>query len=418
MEARIAAVHTSGHIGPSQKIVDAYLDHLRGLAPFDLGVAQRYLLLASQVPGVWIKTSLRPSAEGGGTLDLDVELGRKPSNSAVAVQNTGPNTLGPWSAATRMDLNSFTAFGERTSVTVSRTIPDPEQWIVQLAEEARIGDAGAKAQAFLGFAASRPGGALAPLNLRGRSVLGSAQIQYPIVESPRQSLALSAGLEAVDQRTIIPRGGVLSEDRLRVVWLRADGRVARTSSRGLTAAGNASVELRKGLAGVGASRRDDPDRSRAEGRADAWVMRFEGQGHVTYQGVDVALRSQAQYADRPLLGYEEQAVGRLTIGQGYEPAVLSGDRAAAAELKLRATPFRASDQIRLAPFLLFDSALVANLDAGARQRTLRSAAVGLEAQFPHGMRAKLACAYPFDNPFPRSPMEPSPRVLFEFVLAQ
>lgn len=417
-EARIVALRVRGDVGPAQDRVEAYLDRLRGMTPFDLDTAQRYLLLANDVPRVRVAAALRPSAEGRGAIDLEVQLSRDPVNALVAAQNTGSESLGPWSVLTRVDLNSFTAFGERTTLIAYRTAPENEQWIGQLVEEARFGSRGLVGRVSLAYGQSRPGGLLAPLKLRGVSVVGTAELRYPLVRLRRQSLYAASGVDVVSQKTAFPGGDVLADDQLRVAWARLSGDFSRNLGRRLGVAGTGELELRKGFSVLGASKAGDQGLSRFQGRPDAWLARFEGETHVTWRALDLGLRAQAQYANRPAVAYEELAIGDLTIGRAYEPAVLSGDRAVAAEVKLQIRPLRVLGRATLSPFVFADIGYVKNLDIGARSRVLRSAGLGVEAQLPYGIRANVGWGYPFDKPFPTSPTKPPQRVLFQLVVAQ
>ncbi|MFL5297547.1 MAG: ShlB/FhaC/HecB family hemolysin secretion/activation protein [Phenylobacterium sp.] len=417
-EARIVAVRVHGDIGAGQDRVEAYLERLRGMTPFDLDTAQRYLLLANDVPGVRVSAALRPSAEGRGAIDLEVALARQPIDYLAAVQNNGSESLGPWSGLGRVDLNSFTAYGERSTLIGYHTLTDNEQWIVQVVEEARFGSDGLLGRASVAYGQSRPGGLLAPLQLQGESFVATGEVRYPLIKLRRYSVTLAAGMDAITQTTSFPGGDRLADDRLRVVWTRASGEFVRPLSESLSASGAGELELRKGLAALGASQAGAPTLSRVQGKPDAWLVRFDGEGHLTYRWLDFGLRAQAQYADAPLLSYEEQALGDLTIGRGYEPAVLSGDRAAAAELKLQVRPLPVLARTTLSPFAFFDAGHVSNLDTGSQGRTLRSAGVGVDGRFPYGLRASLAWAAPFDKPFPSSPTKPGQRVLFQLVLAR
>lgn len=419
VEARIVSVRVRGDVGPAQDKVEAYLDKLRGLAPFDLRTAQRYLLLANDVPGVRISAALRPSAAGRGAIDLDVQVSRSPYDLVSAVQNTGSDSLGPWSALARADLNSFTPFGERTTLVAYRTVPDDEQWIVELIEEARFGSSGLLGRVSLAYGKSHPGDVLKPLALQGDSLIFTPEVQYPIVKLKRLTLNAGAGLDLVDQKTKFPGGGLLADDRLRVVWasLSGDYLQALFDDRVL-ASGKANLQLRKGLSGLGASKTGDADLSRIDGRPDAWVARLESDNQIANRFGAVGLRIQAEYAGKPLLSYEELAVGDLTIGRGYEPAVLSGERVVAAELKLNPQEIRFGDSWSVTPFAFCDASRVENLDPGSKSRTLRSAGVGVDARLPYGLRANLAWAHPFDKPFPSQPEKPNDRLLFQLVVVQ
>src|SRR5204862_1216006 len=127
------------------------------------------LALAGDVPGVSIAPLLRASPAGHGAVDLEVTVTRDPVQAFGLVQNTGAESLGRWSALARVDFNSFTANGERTSLVVLRTIGG-EQQVVQLLEEARLGSEGLVGRLSVASGTSRPGGELASLDLEGRSL--------------------------------------------------------------------------------------------------------------------------------------------------------------------------------------------------------------------------------------------------------
>ncbi len=189
-------------------------------------------------------------------------------------------------------------------------------------------------------------------------------------------------------------------------------------------AADTSVEFRKGLSGLGASKPGAPALSRVEGKPDAWVIRVEGQSGVRMDplgaGLPLALsvRYQAQYTDKPLLSYEEQAVGDLTIGRGYDPAAVSGDRAAGAELKLQAGPVPVVRGFALAPYAFYDAARLWNLDRGSENRTIRSCGGGAELRTPYGVRVDLAYAKPLDRPYSSALTKPPARVLLQVVIAR
>ncbi len=417
-EARIVAVRVRGDIGPGQDRVEAYLDRLRGMTPFDLDTAQRYLLLANDVPRVRVAAALRPSAEGQGAIDLEVQLSRDPVNYLVAAQNTGSDSLGPWSVLGRVDLNSFTKYGERTTLIGYRTVTPNEQWIAQVIEEARFGASGLTGRVSIAYGQSRPGGLLAPLKLQGVSLVGTAEARYPVIRLRRYSVYASAGIDFVAQKTSFPGGDVLADDQLRVVWSRLQGDFARGVGRHFAISGNGELEARKGFSVLGGSKAGDPGISRTQGQPDAWLVRFEGETHLTHRWFDLGLRTQAQSANRPTLAYEELAVGDLTIGRGYEPAVLSGDRAASAEAKLQVRPPPLIKGLTLIPFAFADASYVKNLDVGSETRKLRSAGAGIEVRLPYGVRAQVEWARPFDKPFPNAPDKPADRVLFQLLVAR
>jgi hemolysin activation/secretion protein len=432
VEAQIIQVRYHGDIGPVQAKVEAYLNHLRGLAPFDLDTAQRYLLLANQLPGVRAMASLSHStaenAPSGG-LDLDITLTREAVDEAAAVQDYNSKTLGRWTAVGRVDFNSFTKFGERTSLIAYSTINNTSQQVVEGIEQARIGSSGLMAQGSFAFGLSHPTDVLAPLHLVGHSYVGTFELDDELVVLKRLKFTLGAGMDIVDQATDFEQGGVLSDDALRVAWVKADTGVQRPI--GLTLfgdylsfTGDLDVQLRKGLHILGASAANAQDLSRIQGQSDAFVARTVAEGTLSGRPFtsgmpfDLTAHVEAQYADRPLLAYEQQAIGNLTVGRGYDPASATGDRVIAGELRLRVGPFGLGRRkaFSFAPYGFYDIARVDNLALGSINVTVHSAGGGVELRFPHNIRLDVAYAHPFDRPVPAAQSLPPDRVLVQLVV--
>jgi hemolysin activation/secretion protein len=434
LEARIVSVRvrTTGEksdIGPAQDRVEAYLEKLRGLTPLDLETAQRYLALANSVPGVRISSALRASPEGLGAVDLEVTVERDPVSFAAVVQNTGSESLGPWSALVRADLNGFTSYGERTSLIGYHTISG-EQQILQVIEEARLGGEGLVGRGSFSYGLSHPGDILAPLKLKGTSIVATAEVSYPIVRLIRPySLWTEAGFDFIDQKIVFGGGGDLSNDKLRVAFARVRGIYNQPfAGTPFRMYGDAVVEGRKGFSFLGGSKAGDVGLSRLQGDPSAYTVRADGRLHFEWsRWLDLGLEGQAQYATKPLLAYEEIAAGTLTIGLGYPPSVLSGDKGVMGRVRL-AGPRLDLWRLSLRPFGFYDIARLSNFDAGSTTRTLHSEGGGAEAELPIralpfglgplGIRASVAYAKPLDKPFESAPQKPPSRVLFTLTLTR
>ncbi|MGZ8370903.1 MAG: POTRA domain-containing protein, partial [Caulobacteraceae bacterium] len=143
IEAQVVNVRVRGDIGPAQEAVERYVEKLRGMQPFDMQKAQRYLLLASDIPGVSMRAAIRPSTSGErGAVDIDVSVTRDAYDAVANVQNLGSKAVGRWGGLLRGEADSFTRYGEATSITAFRTIEANEQWLVQAASSGRFGGEG------------------------------------------------------------------------------------------------------------------------------------------------------------------------------------------------------------------------------------------------------------------------------------
>jgi hemolysin activation/secretion protein len=414
IEARVVSVRVRGDAGPAQAKVEAYLERLRGLQPFDLDVAQRYLLLASDVPGVQLQASLRPSSQGRGAVDLEVNVSRDPVDVVVNAQNFGSRSIGRWGGLVRTDFDGFTPYGDRTSVVLYSTLESDEQRIIQVLEELRIGDDGWLARGSLAYARTKPGDVLEELGLESDSFVANIEAAYPLIRKRRRNLNLLAGLDYVNQETTVEGAAVLTDDRVRVVYGRVEGN-ARSWLSEIPTEASLGFELRKGLDILDASQAGAPTLSRLEGNPEATVWRVDAQADFQLParfGAGVAL--QAQFTDEPLLSYEQITIGNLTIGRGYDPSSVTGDRGMAASFELRAGPFPVTPWLQAQGFGFYDAARVEDLSVNGEERTVRSTGAGVRFSARHGGRQynlDVVYAQPLDKTSDLAASKPSSRVL-------
>jgi len=435
--AKIISVRFDGDdIGPAQAKAEAYLNHLRRQDKFDLDSAQRWLLLVNDIPGVQANAKIVHSTTPGAPpegLDLLVTIRRTPIDEFGLISNVNAKTLGPWNAIARVDLNSLTSWGERTSLIAYTTLGNNRQEVAQIIETAKIGDSGLFGQASFAWGHSRPGDILHTLDLTGNSYIGTVEFDYPLVRLQRESFILAGGMDFINQTTTFKTGEALSDDSLRVAWLRADSSFAATDrpvgDNLMTTTADLSVEGRKGLDVLGASVEGAEALSRTGGRSDAWVVRGEGHASLKIVPEDVkllpitfSLHFIGQWSDRVLLAYEEQAIGNLTIGRGYDPNSASGDRVASGEFLIELGPMAPWRFVRVTPYAFYDLAYVGYLEQGQTDVTLRSLGGGLELRFPydargHTVRMDLGYAKPLDRPIPSAMEKPDGRFLIQIIIA-
>jgi hemolysin activation/secretion protein len=419
VEARIASVNYHGDAGPAQKQVARFLDNLRGMAPVDLDVAQRYLLLASDVPGARIQSLLKPSSAGPGALDLDITVSRDAVDGSVVAQNYGSKTVGRDLTLARLDLNGFTGLGERTSIVGYGTLSSDEQRVIQVVERFFIGGDGLAADFSGSWAWTRPGDVLKPLELEGESFAGGLRLTYPLMRHRRRNLNIGVGLDWIDQKVEFGGGAaVLTDDNLRVFFVRLDGHYAPAGLAANSVAMTGVLELRQGVHSLGASRYGELTASRFLGVPDATVMRAEGEIGGRLAGPVIGkLKAAWQHTDDPLLSYEEYGVGNLTIGRGYDPSVISGDRAVSASVEISTVPLSlAGGRAAWRPYAFYDVAELTNIGFGAGELDLTSAGIGVRAQVTSRVAFDLTWAKPFDSPFGVGDA-PSSRVLISLSAA-
>jgi hemolysin activation/secretion protein len=416
LAARLARVQVRGDAGASEDLLARYLSKLQGQEVFNLLDAERALLLAREIPGLDARLTLRPG-EANGEVVGEVTVRRTPVMFDFNAQNFGTDDVGPIGLVARARFNGLTGFGDQTSLSFYTTGDAREQRIFQVGHEMRLGGDGLKLGASYTHAWTRPD--LAALPIQSVTRVTSLYASYPVTLRQAERLVVTGGVDVIDQNINLT-GVPLNRDRLRVLMVRSEHSWVDPASvagrSGYSAAeprwGVATVtEWRKGLAGLGASDPCGPlgaacfapgvtPPTRIEGRADAFLVRWNAQAEWRpTQDLTIALLPRAQWADKPLMAYEEFSVGNFTVGRGYDPGTLIGDRGAAfsAEARVRSLIPESRTAMALQPFLFFDAAWVWNKDvalAGVGAQSLFSAGGGMRIAFGDLARLDVALALP------------------------
>ena len=419
IEAHVVNVRVRGDVGPAQAAVERYAEKLRGMTPFDMAKAQRYLLLASDVPGLRVRAAIRPSTSGErGAVDIDLNVTRDGPTAIASVQNSGSKSTGRWGGLVRGEMAGYTAYGESTSLTAFHTLDSNEQWLVQLAETARFGSEGLTTGGSITYGESRPGGALKPLDLKSRSIVGNLEAAYPFLRSRNQNLNLAGGLDIVDQKTTSGLAGLLSRDKLRVAYAHADGDY-RTEFAQRPTLLSGGVTLRKGLSILGGSDAGDAFITRAQAKPDAWTLRAQGGADIALSDrLSASVRAQAQYSDDILLPYEQMALGGLTVGRGYDPAALLGDKGISGAFEVRYGALQLHPKVLASPYGFIDAGYVVNNKTSVtfleKDRSLTSIGAGVTFRLFNRANLEVTYAHPLHATNPGG-QRPGDRVLVQLT---
>ena len=345
--ARVTAIRARGETRGAERKLQDYLGKLTENEIFDRNQAERYLLLARDLPGYNVQLTLKPAGTAPGELVGEVTVLRQPFTVDATIQNYAASATGPWGGQIRASAYGLTGLGDATTLSFYSTSDFEEQQILQASHEFRPGSEGLVLSGQFTYAWTRPDlGTATPAGvaLEAETLFAGIAAEYPLRRSQGSSVWLGAGFDLINQDVdlIVP----ISRDRLRVLWARGrfDAVDLTRSLPGWRASGE--LELRQGLdildatdgclgaacpAGFAAP-------SRFDGRADATVIRTRLSGELAL-GTDFAFafEPRAQYAFRPTLAFEEFTTGNYTVGRGYDPGALTGDSGVGLRTELRGT---------------------------------------------------------------------------------
>jgi hemolysin activation/secretion protein len=343
--AHLTQVRVRGDAAGAEAILAGYLNRLTRQPLFNRFEAERYLLLASDLPGYTVRLTLRPAGTAPGDVIGDVTVERMPAYVDFVVQNGGSHALGPWGGLLRAQLFGLTGLADRTSLSLYSTADLKEQQTVQLEHDMRLGDQGLGLSGSFAYAWAKP--SIADARVLSRTLLASTELDYPFVRHQAETIRGSVGFDFINQTVEVDRAP-FSQDRLRVAFARfgIDAAGTRFPDPGYSGANPpwhvfSLLEFRQGVDAFGATDCSAPDRcslptSRPAGHPDAAVVRWTFNSELRpAPKFTFALNLRAQYAWKPLLSFEQFAAGNYTVGRGYDPGALLGDRGWGSQIELR-----------------------------------------------------------------------------------
>jgi hemolysin activation/secretion protein len=117
------------------------------------------------------------------------------------------------------------------------------------------------------------------------------------------------------------------------------------------------------------------------------------------KNIAFSLAPRVQYAKKALLSFEEFSTGNYTVGRGYDPGILSGDRgvAAAGEIKVGSLVPKTSKSVALQGYVFGDAAVVWNRDSDLRAlnpQKLYSAGGGVRVGYGQRINLDVGAAVP------------------------
>ena len=413
--ARIAEVRVHGEAGPFRPTLAKLIDDLQRLDPLNERDAERLLLLAGDVPGLDVQLSLRPRGSAPGDVIGDLNVLAKRVTVLANAQNYGSRALGRETGYARVDVNALIVPGDTLYLGGSTTAQLREQQVAQFGYRAILNSSGLSAGPRLTYAWSRPD--VGAADLRSRSIIGGFDVTQPLIRSVNRNLSASVGFEAIEQQIrFYAAGGFdpVNLDRLRDAYVRVDGRLSERRPDGLeNFALGGSVEVRKGLDIFGATERGQRFASRIEGDPEAWIARgsFGLLGRID-RTFSVAHTVLGQWSNNPLLNFDEQALGNLTVGLGYDPGANSADRFVGVHSEARAD-FPLGRRVGVQLYAFGDNVWLWNLDSFSTEndRHLRSVGGGVRARLPGPMVLEVTYARPLDRALSFQPKRAPDRLL-------
>ena len=419
---RLTAVRVRGGVGRAERTIGLYLERLTQSEVFNTFEAERYLLLAGDLPGYDVRLALQPKPGFPGELLGEVAVVKTAVDADLTVQNFGSQALGPVGALLRAQIYGLTGLGDRTSLSVFTTADLKEQQTVQVGHDFRLGSEGLTFGGNLVYSRGRPDLGDQNIDVDARTLIANIEATYPFVRRQTRTFRGAIGVELINQEVDL-NDLKLTRDRLRVAYGRLEYQTFDDASNAYESGYSpfeprwrlgGLAEVRQGLDVLDASKDCRGNLgaclatgvvppSRIEADPTATLVRFEGYGEFRPRPkLTFALGVRTQFTGDPLLSFEEYSAGNYTVGRGYDPGTILGDSGAGfqAEVRIGSIAPVARNDLAVQPYAFFDAAWVWNKDpsqSGTNPQDLSSVGAGVRTDWGNRLRSDLFLAVPLER---------------------
>ena len=342
LEGYIGDVFVDSPNSASTRLIEKLMAPVPKERPAKFNSLERRMLLINDIPGLSGTTVLQ---QGGalGSSEILVSAVKVPNQYRATFSNTSSELIGPLSYSLGGTISqpfdrpgaldvTLSASGERLKELRSLN----GRYAMPIGARGIVGSFGG----LIAFA--RPGGAVAALDVRSRVMSFNARMRFPIVRSRANSVYLDVGVALNRNKTSI-LGETLSDDRSTV----AEATLSWQQANWLSGDTNVSLSLFQGLTVLGANDATAPLASVLgfEPRFQRLVYTLQRNQRIVPR-VSAQLNVQGQYTTDRLASGETISFGGPSIGRGYDPSLIAGERGLGLAGELRyALPYAAEKLI-------------------------------------------------------------------------
>lgn len=338
------------------RVIEGYIDHVefqgdardhRGLIqemaakiaearPLKVGALERYVLLVSDLPGVAVRTVIKPSERTPGAATLVFILDHQTVSGYAQIDNHGSRAIGPEEGQIGVNLNSLFGLDEQTSLLLATTAQPKQLQYGQLTSTWILNPEGLRFSTSGSYSDSKPSGSIAPLDAIGHTLTVHSLFDYPLIRSRSVNLHVSGEFTYLNSTTDL-LSTKFSDDRLRYLTARATYDVADALlGDAYPASTIVEAELSHGLNIFDESKTGSALLSRAGGHSDFTLLYGEATRiQSLFENASIALSAAGQLASSPLLTPVQFGLGGSRFGRGYEPSELTGDDGVAGSVEGR-----------------------------------------------------------------------------------
>ena len=412
LEGRVARIDITGLRHYSADYLRRYLEPRSPDRVFEAGDFERGLLVLNDLPGLSVKSTLKPGAETGTThIVLDADKDRLISG-ALDSNNYGSPETGYERFGVSLNLNNPSGLGDVLAFRGLTSTIGGTLWLARLSYAIPVNTLGTKiggayTHSHVGVNA---GTVVGDISVRGDADIGSLYLLHPFIRSRELSLYGQAGFDYKDftNNFEVEEGGQAQKDRLRVFSV---GGFLDSVDR-WRGANNLALTLFQGVGDFLGGLYGSNDSHASVPGAGGTFTKLTGEASRSQQittYTSLFLKVAGQWASTSLVSPEQYIVGGPGTVRGYPIAQFGGDRgyALTGEFRWNAPGFgdRAAFHGKtwgdILQFYLFIDHAGANLinpqEGQSRSQTITGAGIGAQIAVPDNFLLKIEYAKPMNN---------------------
>ncbi len=334
VEGFIEAVDTDRLPLRAKERVDAITADLVGVRRLTLGRFERKLLLAGDMPGLALRSTLEPGRTTG-AVRLILQGEHRPVSADLAIDNSLPKSLGSTSATLSAAFQSVAGGGELVYLSASGSpsngwlASESPRRLIAAGIVMPVGNDGLTVNVEATLSDTHPRTGPATLETESSLRRFAFRLAYPLIRSRSTNLNLRAALEIADEQQRAPLFDVtLYDDRLRPVRIGAD----LTHVVALTGTSiSAGIDFSQGFHWLGSRGRNQATfmQPLSRGLGNDIFSKLEFRARLTQTllwNFALELSGRAQYAlTGPLLNSERFTLGGPRGLSALDSGLLAGD---------------------------------------------------------------------------------------------
>jgi hemolysin activation/secretion protein len=413
LEGRVGRIEVSGARWYDPDLLRSYVRPRGEFPVYHAGDYERGLLLLNELPGLEVKSTLKPGAETGTTdILLDVEKDRLITGS-VDANNYGTPVTGYERFGVTLNLNNPLGVGDGLAFRGLTSRMGGALWFTRLSYTAPLDTQGTRligAYTHIRVGAN-VGASVGDVDVRGNGDVGSLYAVHPFIRSRELSVHGQAGFDYKDfhNEFQVDDEILIQKDRLRVFSVGTSlGSIDRW--RGIN---NLSLTLWQGIGDFLGGLKGDRDSHASRPGAGGTFTKLTGEVARLQQittTTSLYLKAGGQWASRGLVAPEQFIVGGQGTVRGYPVAEISGDNGytVTGEFRWNAPGFADTRAFLgkkwgeiLQFFVFVDHGGASLLDpqpGERRNRWLTGAGIGVQLSVPDNFFLKLEFAKPVIKP--------------------